>query len=46
MNDLKGAGHSNIQARVAMLNGKMNVETAKGTGTTFIIECSAKVENT
>ncbi|MNT99447.1 sensory histidine kinase UhpB [compost metagenome] len=44
MNDLKGAGLSNIQARTAMLNGKINVQTAKGTGTTFTIECLTNTE--
>ncbi len=37
---LKGAGLANIQSRVEMLRGKMEVESAKGTGSTFTIECA------
>lgn len=44
MNDLKGAGLSNIQARVEMLKGKMGVETSAENGTTVTIECLTNVE--
>ncbi|MCW3466716.1 sensor histidine kinase [Chitinophaga nivalis] len=37
---LKGAGLANIQARVELLNGRLDVESGVDTGTTFTIECS------
>ncbi|NSL85296.1 sensor histidine kinase [Chitinophaga sp. Mgbs1] len=37
---LKGAGLANIQSRVDMLQGTLEVESAAGTGSTFTIECA------
>lgn len=40
MDSLKGAGLANIQSRVEMLQGRMEVRSDSGTGTTFTVECS------
>lgn len=40
MDNLQGAGLANIQSRVEMLQGRMEVHSASGTGTSFTIECS------
>ncbi|SFE02300.1 Signal transduction histidine kinase [Chitinophaga sp. CF118] len=37
---LKGAGLTNIQARVDFLGGKIDIQSETGTGTTIIIECT------
>lgn len=40
MNDLKGAGLSNIQARIEMLSGKLAIDSSAQRGSTFTLECS------
>jgi signal transduction histidine kinase len=37
---LKGAGLTNIQARVDFLGGKIDIQSETGTGTTILIECT------
>lgn len=37
---LKGAGLANIQARVELLQGRFDLDSERGTGTTCTIECS------
>ena len=42
MSQLKGAGLANIQSRVEMLQGKLEVESTPGTGASFSVECLIK----
>ncbi|NML21917.1 tetratricopeptide repeat protein [Pseudoflavitalea sp. G-6-1-2] len=42
LESLKGAGLANIRSRVEMLHGRLDLQSAPGTGTTFTIECSIK----
>lgn len=44
MTRLKGAGLANIQSRVEMLQGKLEVHSSPGTGTSFTIECLTTAE--
>ncbi|MBO9636383.1 MAG: hypothetical protein J7578_24995, partial [Chitinophagaceae bacterium] len=42
MANLEGAGLANIQSRVEMLQGRLDVQSAAGTGSSFTIECAIK----
>ncbi|HEY8955791.1 sensor histidine kinase [Chitinophaga sp.] len=42
LQSLKGAGLANIQSRVEMLNGSLEIASAPGTGAAFNIECIVK----
>lgn len=40
ISQVKGAGLANMHARAAMLQGKMEIQSTRGVGTTFTIECA------
>ena len=42
MDSLHGAGLANIRSRVEMLQGKMDLQSSEGAGSSFTIECSIK----
>lgn len=44
MNQLKGAGLANMQSRVEMLKGRLEVQSTPGTGASFTVECLIKAE--
>ncbi len=43
MDNLQGAGLANIQSRVEMLKGRMDIQSASNTGTSFCNECSINI---